>query len=342
MNTGFCSPLRLAALVIAAVLSPAVGLAQSGTLDQVSPTVAVPPAQTAWFNGDPVSLTWQAQVSAGMSGRLEGFTLQLAGNQGATLQTAIRMGAGWNTGPAAFQALLTKAITGNEDVFVDVTSANIQLTPGTLFVIEMQGQGTGCGMNGSYVPPPGTPLYAEPLFLGGPGCFTDCGWRIGFQTWVLGAAMTFCSGDGTGAACPCGNSGAAGNGCASSVSPTGGHLAGSGNPSIANDSFVLNGSSMPNSSALYFQGTTQIAGGAGSVFGDGLRCAGGGILRLGTKTNSGGGSHYPLGADAPVSVRGNITPGDTRHYQVWYRNAASFCSASTFNLTNGVTILWEN
>ena len=28
-------------------------------------------------------------------------------------------------------------------------------------------------------------------------------------------------------------------------------------------------------------------------------------------------------------------------YQVWYRNAASFCTPSTFNLTNGVLVTWQ-
>ncbi|MEY4775009.1 MAG: hypothetical protein RIT40_2044, partial [Planctomycetota bacterium] len=28
-------------------------------------------------------------------------------------------------------------------------------------------------------------------------------------------------------------------------------------------------------------------------------------------------------------------------YQVWYRNAAAFCSAETFNLTNGVLATWS-
>jgi hypothetical protein len=30
-----------------------------------------------------------------------------------------------------------------------------------------------------------------------------------------------------------------------------------------------------------------------------------------------------------------------RAYQLWYRDAASFCTASTFNLTNAVEIAWE-
>jgi hypothetical protein len=42
-----------------------------------------------------------------------------------------------------------------------------------------------------------------------------------------------------------------------------------------------------------------------------------------------------------VSVRGLITTPGTRTYQVWYRNSAAFCTASTFNLTNGVEITWN-
>jgi hypothetical protein len=71
-----------------------------------------------------------------------------------------------------------------------------------------------------------------------------------------------------------------------------------------------------------------------------LRCAGGTIIRLGTKANTGGASQYPVGGDASVSVRGQVVAPGTRTYQVWYRNAAAFCSASTFNLTNGLEIAW--
>jgi len=30
----------------------------------------------------------------------------------------------------------------------------------------------------------------------------------------------------------------------------------------------------------------------------------------------------------------------TRIYQVWYRNAASFCTSATFNFSNGVAAFW--
>ena len=153
-------------------------------------------------------------------------------------------------------------------------------------------------------------------------------------------ATAYCFGDGTATACPCGNAGTTGNGCASSVNAAGGNLAASGNASIAGDTVVLQGSGMANSNALYFQGTTRLNAGAGAVFGDGLRCAGGTIIRLGTKLNSAGASTYPAAGDLPVSARGLITAPGTRTYQSWYRNAAAFCTASTFNLTNGLEIPW--
>jgi hypothetical protein len=29
-----------------------------------------------------------------------------------------------------------------------------------------------------------------------------------------------------------------------------------------------------------------------------------------------------------------------RRYQVWYRNAAAFCTPDTYNLTNGFEVTW--
>jgi choice-of-anchor B domain-containing protein len=151
----------------------------------------------------------------------------------------------------------------------------------------------------------------------------------------------FCFGDGSGTACPCGNAGATGRGCANSTG-AGALLAAGGVARIAGDSFTLTASGMPSTvSALYFQGTNQAAAGAGTVFGDGLRCAAGTVIRLGTKTAAAGVTTYPGAGDASVSVRGAITAGATRTYQVWYRNAAAFCSAETFNLTNGVLATWS-
>lgn len=153
--------------------------------------------------------------------------------------------------------------------------------------------------------------------------------------------LVYCLGDGTGTACPCGNASPVGTnaGCLNS-SGVGGKLTASGTPSIASDSVQLSGSQMPDSPTLYFQGTTQVAGGSGTVFGDGLRCTGGTISRLGTKTNTAGSSQYPTAGDSSISVRGLVVVPGIRTYQAWYRNAASFCTPSTYNLTNGVQVTW--
>ena len=149
---------------------------------------------------------------------------------------------------------------------------------------------------------------------------------------------SFCFGDGSGAACPCGNYGAQGRGCASSVNAAGALLQGQGAARLSNDTFALRGTGMPNAPVLYFQGTAQVQ----AAFGDGLRCVAGTVVRLGTQANIAGASLYPSTGDLAISVRGGVTQaGQVRHYQAWYRNSAAFCTASAFNLTNGVTATWQ-
>jgi hypothetical protein len=91
---------------------------------------------------------------------------------------------------------------------------------------------------------------------------------------------------------------------------------------------------------LFLQGTDRAGGGAGIAFGDGLRCVLGTIVRLGTKTASGGTTTYPEAGDQPISVRGSVPANSTRYYQFWYRNAANFCTSDTFNLSQGVAVQW--
>jgi len=151
---------------------------------------------------------------------------------------------------------------------------------------------------------------------------------------------SFCVGDGSGSVCPCGNAGSADAGCANSINPSGASLVGSGIPSLSADTLLLTASGMPNSAGLYFQSSFPAASGAGVPFGDGLLCLASPITRLGAKMNVAGSSSYPASSDLSVSLRGGITSPGTVRYQVWYRNAASYCSDSTFNLTNGLRVLW--
>lgn len=153
-------------------------------------------------------------------------------------------------------------------------------------------------------------------------------------------AMNFCFG--VSPACPCSNQSTEEGrevGCKNSLG-VGGKLRGNGVASLGADTFELVGSDMPNGSALYFQGTQCVVAGAGARFGDGLRCAGGSVIRLGTQFNSNGTSLYPAVGDPSISVRGGITVPGTFVYQVWYRNAVVYCTTATFNLTNGVEVVW--
>jgi hypothetical protein len=114
-------------------------------------------------------------------------------------------------------------------------------------------------------------------------------------------------------------------------------LLGSGLPSVTNDTLTLRVSGLPaTTTALLFQGT----GATAAVFGDGLRCASGTIVRLGTQPTVGGIAQWPV-AGSPLAIAGAVPlAGGMRTYQAWYRNSAAYCTASVFNLTNGVQIDW--
>ncbi len=140
-------------------------------------------------------------------------------------------------------------------------------------------------------------------------------------------------------ACPCGNHGSSGRGCANSVQSAGGRLQVSGTASIGADSLTLSGSFMTNSSVLYFQGTDYTL--SGTAFGDGRRCVTGSVRRLGTKTNAGGASQYPVGGDAAISVQGQVTTPGIRTYQAYYRDLGAFCTPAGFNVTNAYLVTWS-
>lgn len=195
---------------------------------------------------------------------------------------------------------------------------------GTCCDVEVQPQGQCVDMFG----------YAGGLYL---RLFADaCGDPTG---------EPFCTGDGSSTPCPCGNSSPAPNreGCRNSTNGTnGGRFEATGAASLSSDALVLKVLRLPGTSpVLFFQGTVQQAGGAGTVFGDGLRCAGGMTARIGTKTAVAGEASYPSGSDAPVSIRGGVTAPGVRDYQAWYRNNATFCTAAAFNLTNGWELTWQ-
>jgi hypothetical protein len=152
-----------------------------------------------------------------------------------------------------------------------------------------------------------------------------------------GTAYCFCDSGNA----PCGNSGTAGNGCANGSNAAGANLTGSGTATIGSDSLVLSATGLvPNQPGLYFQGNAAVNGGAGVIFGDGIRCAGTTVIRLGVAAADASGASSTAGFATSISVKGGVSTGDLRHYQLWYRDPAGSPCGALFNLTNGYSVQW--
>jgi len=163
--------------------------------------------------------------------------------------------------------------------------------------------------------------------------------------------VQFCSGQdlpsALGCQCPCGNcdtvSGdlaGCGNGNNSSWN-AGASLIGTGTTSVTAtgaDMFMLEGNSLvPGQPGLYFQGNNAVNSGQGNQFGDGLRCAGGSVIRLQVRTADSAGRSETT---ADLILKGGVVSGDLRRYQLWYRDPATSPCGALFNLTNGVQVLF--
>jgi hypothetical protein len=145
----------------------------------------------------------------------------------------------------------------------------------------------------------------------------------------------YCSGDGSGAPCPCLNSGVSGGGCTHSAG-VGGRLRAAGPASVAMDELSFHASQLvPGQPVLLFAGQNAVNGGDGVAFGDGLRCAGGGVVRLGvTDTDPSGGAAWGGGLLAGTG----FDAGDVLRFQAWFRDPAGSPCGSGFNLSNGLQL----
>jgi hypothetical protein len=157
---------------------------------------------------------------------------------------------------------------------------------------------------------------------------------------VIGLATPFCSGDQ--GACPCGNDNDGTSslaGCANGAFSSGGGLAVGGTTSVLAGDLILSSSrTTPGAMGIFFQGNNALGGGAGVPFGDGLRCAGGGVIRLQvTAIDLSGSANTTIN----VSLRGGILGGETKHYQFWYQDTQATPCGSGFNLTNAVEVVWS-
>jgi hypothetical protein len=154
----------------------------------------------------------------------------------------------------------------------------------------------------------------------------------------LDGGTPFCFGDGN-PSCPCNNNSAPGaeQGCLNSTG-VGGKLVGTGITRVSADALVLHASNMVQGICVFLQGSAL----AQAPFGDGLRCAGGSLIRLGAKSVVGGASSFPQAGDPAISVKGAVPPsGGVRYYQVFYRNPNGSPCGTFFNITSGVSVIWQ-
>jgi VCBS repeat protein/FG-GAP repeat protein len=150
-----------------------------------------------------------------------------------------------------------------------------------------------------------------------------------------GPISPYCLGDGTQAACPCVNYGSAGSGCQNSTTD-GARLTWTGTHFVTNDDLVFHVSNVrPNQTSVLIQGSTAIS----MTFRDGLLCTGNPTHRVEYMTFD---SQGTTSSSSSIVTEGNVHSGDTRYYQVWYRdpNLLSPCGALS-NFTNGVKVIWR-
>ena len=165
--------------------------------------------------------------------------------------------------------------------------------------------------------------------------FTEGNSTFSFVMPGLSWVRDHCTGDGSGNVCPCGNLAGATEGCANSLG-IGAHLEVLGTNSVPADGLRLFAGDMPAfKPALALVGDQLQGAGYGQPMGDGLSCVSGVVQSLGVAwTDAAGEAHWGPG----LGAAGGWSPGDTRVFQIVYRDPGSSPCASGFNLTNSVEV----
>ena len=128
---------------------------------------------------------------------------------------------------------------------------------------------------------------------------------------------------------PCGNNDATA-GCENSTTQ-GALLTASGSSGVSPDDLVLTVSNLPTFQfGIVYMGTVQVGP---PPFGDGLRCAGGNVVRLQVAPADASGN-----ATSSVSLSSGLVAGDVKRFQYWCRIPGCSPCGSSFTLSNGYEI----
>ena len=144
---------------------------------------------------------------------------------------------------------------------------------------------------------------------------------------LIGGPACFC----TNFLAPCANPYPAG-GCRNSTG-VGALLTATGTGSVTLDDFMLFASQMPSSVPSIFFGGTVFVGPL--PFGDGLRCAGGNILRFGAPALTSATGTRTAGPGMAGAF--GLVAGETWNHQCWFRDPSGPCG-NGFNTTNAFTV----
>ena len=184
-------------------------------------------------------------------------------------------------------------------------------------------------------------LQGNTVLLGAPWHDHEGNLSGAAHLFYLEPGHPYCFGDPfSGSHCPCGNYGSLGEGCANSTG-SGAELSALGSTNLSFDNLVLETSGLPVGAGIFFQGNSTVWLGTpgtqpGVSFGDGLRCAGGGIIRLEVRYSSAGTSQTTIS----IATKGKVSAGESKTYQYFYRDTSGSPCGSGFNLSNGYEVPW--